>query len=90
MIELPAASQRAFASMPPPPEEFGAHVEAALDSLGLHRAVVVGHSLGSAYATYVTHRDTRVNRQPDGKGLGRISGTVSLTIATHALRPATP
>ena len=69
MIELPAASQRAFSRLPPPPERFGHLVVSALDRLGLRRAIVVGHSLGSAYATYVAHHDGRARTE-------RVAGAV--------------
>ena len=72
MVELPAASQRPFSRSPPAPADFGATVERALDSLGLARAVVVGHSLGSAYATYVAHHDARENEG----GARRVGGVV--------------
>ena len=75
MIELPAASQRAFARLPPPPDRFGGLVEAALDAHGLQRAVVVGHSLGSAYAAYVVHSDARRNGG-EGGAAPRVAGTV--------------
>ena len=66
MIELPAASQRAFSRMPPPADRFGQLVEQAMDSHGLPRAVVVGHSLGSVYATYLKKRDMREGRHRVG------------------------
>lgn len=36
---------------------------------GLGSAIVIGHSLGSAYATYIAHRDVRAAR-------GRVAGVV--------------
>jgi hypothetical protein len=65
MIELPGASQHLF-SWNPSSTEFGRLVVAALDSLGLQRCLVVGHSLGTNYASYFAHHDASTGERRVG------------------------
>jgi len=58
-VELSAPAQRIFPDAPPPPERFARLVADAMDSVGIERAVVGGHSLGTAYASYVASADAR-------------------------------
>ena len=85
MIELPAASQRAFSRMPPPAERFAALLDEALESLGLRRVVVVGHSLGSVYATYVARWDAM--REEAGRGkVGAVALIDPIAVNLHHAR----
>ena len=57
LVEIPSASQHLFPRFPPSPQRFAALLESALDSLGIDRAVIAGHSLGSAFASYALQQD---------------------------------
>ena len=63
-IELSGPAQRVFPAPPPTPERFSRLVADALDSLGIARVVVAGHSLGSAYASYLAGADARGELAP--------------------------
>lgn len=63
-IELSGPTQRLFPAPPPTPDRFARLVADALDSLGLPRAVVAGHSLGSAFASYLAAADARGDMAP--------------------------
>ena len=69
-IELEAASQRLFPHQPPD-DRFAELMDAVLDSHNISRAVIMGHSLGSAYATMTATRDGAF-----GTKKKRISGVV--------------
>ena len=49
MIEVEGATQRIAPRMPPQPDRFATLLDSALASLGIERAVLAGHSLGSAF-----------------------------------------
>ena len=70
-IELEAASQRLFPHQPPDADRFAELMDAVLDSHNISRAVIMGHSLGSAYATMTATRDGAF-----GTKKKRISGVV--------------
>ena len=59
-IELEAASHRLFPHQPPVADRFAELVDDILASHNITRAVVMGHSLGSAYATMTAVRDGRI------------------------------
>jgi len=67
-VEMGAFSQRLFPCAPPSPDRFAALLHAALGRLGIERAVLVGHSLGSTFVHYATSRD----------GAGRVAGVALL------------
>lgn len=52
-LQVEQFCQRIVPSRPASPPEFAAAFEALLDAHGLERAVVVGHSLGTAYTNYL-------------------------------------
>ena len=70
-IEIDAASQRFFPSPALDADTFSALLDEALTSLNISRAVVAGHSLGSAYVNYAVSRDAR--RAPSER---KVSGVV--------------
>ena len=58
--------------LPVPPRRFASLIDGALEELGIARAVVVGHSLGSAYAHYLSkHDDRRQEQQEQQQQQGR-------------------
>jgi len=73
-VELAAPAQRLFPYPTAPPARFAKLVAGALDDLGIDRAVVSGHSLGSAYASYLAAADARGDLAPraaaEGEGAG--------------------
>jgi pimeloyl-ACP methyl ester carboxylesterase len=76
VLELDGVAQRVF-SRTPSPDDFAAALDGALSDLGISRAVLVGHSLGSAFASYAASRDARrAGALPGGMGGGRYSGLV--------------
>ena len=52
-VEVSQACQRIDPRMPAKPAEFAQQIEAVLDAHGIDDAIVVGHSLGTAYANYL-------------------------------------
>lgn len=73
-IELGGPAQRLFPPPPPTPERFARLVADALDALGIPRAVVAGHSLGSAYASYLAAADAKGDMAPRGFNTGAAAG----------------
>lgn len=70
VVEMEGFSQRLFPRMPPSPERFASLLDDALARLGIERAVLAGHSLGSTFVNYAASRD-RERRQ-------RVCGVVLL------------
>eukprot|EP00966_Prymnesium_polylepis_P090553 2096968-Prymnesium_polylepis.1 len=73
MVELEGATQRVAPPMPPDPDRFAALLDAALDASGVRRAVLAGHSLGSAFVSYAARRD---GLRAAGGGKRRFGGAV--------------
>jgi pimeloyl-ACP methyl ester carboxylesterase len=76
VVELACVSQRVSWRAPPPPLRFAALMECALaeclgDSSGAvaQKIVVVGHSLGSAFATYLTAKGSACAHRVSGSVL---------------------
>ena len=76
LVELTAASQCILPRMPPTPTRFAELLDAALERLRLPRAVLVGHSLGSAYASYATQFDAQRSEADGLAGRRRYGGVV--------------
>lgn len=72
-VELLAASQRVLPSAAPTPDAFADLLDAILDEHRITRAVIAGHSLGSAFANYYAVRDARRSA-----GRRRVGGVVLL------------
>eukprot|EP00613_Pedinella_sp_CCMP2098_P074248 CAMPEP_0171916196 /NCGR_PEP_ID=MMETSP0993-20121228/14697_1 /TAXON_ID=483369 /ORGANISM="non described non described, Strain CCMP2098" /LENGTH=698 /DNA_ID=CAMNT_0012551545 /DNA_START=46 /DNA_END=2142 /DNA_ORIENTATION=+ len=69
VVELACVSQRVCPTAPPPPAKFAELVDGALGELGISKAVVAGHSLGSAYVRYLS-------TSARGSMRKRVAGTV--------------
>ncbi|KAL1530452.1 hypothetical protein AB1Y20_001355 [Prymnesium parvum] len=57
LVEIKAVTQRIGPAMPPSPDRFAELLDSALASLRVQRAVLTGHSLGSAFAWFAARRD---------------------------------
>ena len=84
VLEMGGFAQRVFPRLPPSPDRFAELLDAALERLGIHRAVLAGHSLGSAYVNYAAQRD----RDP-ANGRGRVGGVVLIDPVACLLHHAT-
>ena len=91
VLEMGGFAQRVFPRLPPSPERFAQLLDGALERLGVRRAVLVGHSLGSVYVNYAARRDrdTANGRGGGGRGRGRVGGVVLIDPVACLLHHAT-